>query len=57
LIEQIARLKKAAPFIVSAILTIAAVILFPAAISLLSALAISLAAVHFIDTCAKGKPC
>ncbi|MDR3312809.1 MAG: AzlC family ABC transporter permease [Spirochaetaceae bacterium] len=48
LIEQITRLKKAAPFIVSALLTVAAVILLPNTISLLSALAICLAVVHFI---------
>ncbi|MDR3301223.1 MAG: AzlC family ABC transporter permease [Spirochaetaceae bacterium] len=61
LIEQITRLKKATPFIVASLLTVAAVILLPNTISLLGALAISLAAVHFIshynNARAKGDSC
>ncbi|MDR3324689.1 MAG: AzlC family ABC transporter permease [Spirochaetaceae bacterium] len=61
LIEQITRLKKAAPFVASAALTVAAVLLLPSAVSLLGALAVSLAAVHFIahfnNARAKGPSC
>jgi 4-azaleucine resistance transporter AzlC len=49
LIEQILRVKRAKPFIISALITICAVIFFPKNITLISALAISLAIVHFSE--------
>ncbi|GMO40267.1 MAG: AzlC family ABC transporter permease [Termitinemataceae bacterium] len=48
MIEQIIRVKKALPFVISAFATIAAVIIFPQRMSLLSALVISLALVQII---------
>jgi 4-azaleucine resistance transporter AzlC len=50
LIEQIFRVKRAKPFIISALITICAVTLFPKNITLISALAISLAIVHLFET-------
>jgi 4-azaleucine resistance transporter AzlC len=50
LIEQIFRVKRAKPFIISGLITICAVIFFPKNITLISALAISLAIVHFIES-------
>jgi predicted branched-subunit amino acid permease len=46
MIEQIMRVKKALPFIISALAAIAGVIFLPASISLLAALALALAAVQ-----------
>jgi 4-azaleucine resistance transporter AzlC len=47
LIEQIFRVKRAKPFLISGFITVCAVIFFPKNITLISALAISLAIVHF----------
>jgi 4-azaleucine resistance transporter AzlC len=49
MIEQIMRVKKIMPFIVSALAAVLAIVFLPARISLLSALAVALAAVQFFS--------
>ncbi|MDL2230125.1 AzlC family ABC transporter permease [Treponema sp. OttesenSCG-928-L16] len=48
MIEQVYRLKKAMPFVVSALITVAVTLIFPARISILSALVISLVMVQIL---------
>jgi 4-azaleucine resistance transporter AzlC len=50
MIEQLLRVKKARLFVISALVTILATLLLPSRLSLLSALAFSLAAVQFVNT-------
>jgi 4-azaleucine resistance transporter AzlC len=57
LIEQIIRTRKAAPFIISSLITILAVVFLPKNISLVSAAALSLVFVHIINHIPRGKKC
>jgi 4-azaleucine resistance transporter AzlC len=54
LVDQMFRVKKAAPFVISALVTVAAAAILPANITLITALALSLLLVHFLVS--HGRP-